>query len=112
MQPSGSRRAHKLGDQIMRIVAQLLATEVGDQRLAMVSISGVRMNKDLSIAEVLYTVPMGSDPAEIAAGFKKSAGYFRSQVGRALKSKFVPQVIFVRDDYLEEIVYGKPDQGD
>ncbi|BBD07920.1 30S ribosome-binding factor RbfA [Desulfovibrio ferrophilus] len=111
MQPSGSRRAHKLGDQIMRIVAQLLATEIDDQRLAMVSVSGVRMNKDISIAEVLYSVPMGSDPVEIEAAFKKSAGFFRSQVGRALKSKYVPKIIFKRDDFLEEMVYGQPDQG-
>lgn len=107
MQPSGSRRSHKIGDQIMRIVAQLLATEVADPRLNMVTISGVRMNKDLSIAEVMYTVPMGTDPAEIKAGLKKASGYMRSQVGRRLKSKFIPKIVFRHDDYLEEMVYGQ-----
>jgi len=96
----------------MRITAQLLATEVDDHRLAMVSITGVRMNKDVSIAEVLYSVPLGSDPAEIEAAFKKSTGFFRSQVGRQLKSRHVPKIIFKRDDFLEEMVYGQPDQGD
>lgn len=111
MQTSGSRRAHKLGDQIMRIAAQLLATEIDDQRLSMVSITGVRMNKDNSIAEVLYTVPMGADPAAVEAAFTKSAGFFRTQVGHQLKSRRVPKIIFKRDDYLEEMVYGQPNQG-
>ena len=96
----------------MRIVAELLATEVSDSRLDMVTISGVRMSKDLSVAEVLYTVPMGADPAEIAAGFKKAAGFFRSRVGRKLKSKFTPAITFARDDFLEDVVYGKSGQDD
>lgn len=96
----------------MRIVAEVLATEVQDRRLEMVTISGVRMSKDLSLAEVLYTVPMGADPVEVAAGFKKSAGFFRSRVGRKLKSKFTPNIVFARDDFLEEVVYGKPGQDD
>lgn len=112
MQPSGSRRSHKLGDQIMRIVAQLLATEVADPRLNMVTISGVRMNKDISIAEVMYTVPMGTDPVEIAQGLKKATGFIRSQVGRRLKSKYTPKLKFKHDDYLEEMVYGQSPNSD
>lgn len=112
MQASGSRRAHRLGDQIMRLVAELLATEVADPRLSMVTVSGVRMSKDLSVAQVLYTVPMGADPAEIEAGLNKAAGFFRSRVGRALKSKFIPSITFARDDYLEDVVYGKPSGAD
>ncbi len=61
MHPSGSRRAHRMADQIMREVSEMLALEVADPRLAMITVSGARMNKDLSIAEVLYSAPAGAD---------------------------------------------------
>ena len=96
----------------MRVVAELLTTETADPRLAMVTVSGVRMSKDLSVAEVLYSVPMGADPAEIEAGLNKAAGFFRSRVGRKLKSKFTPTITFARDEFLEDMVYGKPGQDD
>ncbi len=101
-----------MGDQIMRLVAELLATEVEDSRLAMVTVSGVRMSKDLSTAEVLYTAPSGSDPAAIEAGLKKASGFFRSRLGRQLKSKYIPTLAFCRDDFLEDVVYDKPGQDD
>jgi GTP-binding protein len=50
-----------MADQIMREVSEMLALEVADPRLAMITVSGARMNKDLSIAEVLYSAPAGAD---------------------------------------------------
>lgn len=110
MHPSGSRRAHRMADQIMREVSEMLAFEVGDPRLAMVTVSGVRMNKDLSIAEVLYSAPAGADLDGVRAALDKAASYLRGGLGKRLKTKFIPRLVFVHDDYLEEMVYGKGPQ--
>ncbi len=42
-----------MGDQIMQVLASLLVQEVEDPTLALVTITGVRLNRDFSIAEVL-----------------------------------------------------------
>ncbi|WP_028586864.1 30S ribosome-binding factor RbfA [Desulfocurvus vexinensis] len=110
MHPSGSRRAHRMADQIMREVSEMLALEVADPRLAMITVSGARMNKDLSIAEVLYSAPAGADLDAVRAALDKAASYLRGGLGKRLKTKFIPRLVFVHDDYLEEMVYGKGPQ--
>ncbi|NJB66991.1 ribosome-binding factor A [Desulfobaculum xiamenense] len=113
MQRSDSRRSHRLGDQVMREVASMLFKEVSDPRVEMVTVSGVRMNKDLSIAEILYTVPGGPEQREDAAkGLAKAAGFMRSLLGKRLKSKSIPLLRFVYDDYLEDMVYDHPQAED
>ena len=56
MQRSNSRRAVQMGDQIMQVLASLLVQEIEDPTLALVTITGVRLNRDFSIAEVLYKI--------------------------------------------------------
>ena len=110
MHPSGSRRAHRMADQIMREVSEMLAFEVGDPRLAMVTVSGVRMNQDQAIAEVLFSAPAGADQGGVRAALDTAASYLRGGLGKRLKTKFIPRLVFVHDDYLEEMVYGKGPQ--
>ncbi len=95
----------------MREVAEMLSTEAADPRLASVTISGVRMNPDLSVAEVLYTVGPGGDRAEAEAALAKAGGYLRGKLGRRLKSKFVPELRFAHDEYLEDVIYGQKPPG-
>lgn len=113
MHRSDSRRSHRLGDQVMREVATMLIEDVSDPRIEMVTVSGVRMNKDLSIAEILYTIPGDEEARKDAAkGLRKAAGFMRSLLGRRLRSKFVPELRFVYDSYLEDMVYDHPQNND
>ncbi|MBN2139452.1 MAG: 30S ribosome-binding factor RbfA [Desulfovibrionaceae bacterium] len=112
MKISGSRRSARLGDQIMRELATMLAEKIQDPRLNMVTLSGVRMNTDLRVAEVLFT--MGAGPAsrdEVQAALAKAAGRLRSGLGRRLRLRYLPELRFVHDDFLEDTVYGRPDPG-
>jgi len=101
-----SRRSIRLADLIQRDLAMLLVEEIRDPRLEMVTISGVKMNSDLTIANVLYTCT--DDPArreEIAASLGKAKGYLRKLLGHRLKLRTVPELRFERDTFLEKIVY-------
>lgn len=112
MQRTGSRRSHRMADQILREIAQMLATEVADPRLELVTVSGVRMNSDLSVAEVLYSVSDAADREIVQQGLEKAAGYLRSALGKRLRSKFVPRLRFRHDDFLEDMVYAGVFQDD
>lgn len=101
-----SRRSIRLADLIQRDLAMLLVEEVQDPRLEMVTISGVRMNADLTIANVLYTCT--EDPVrreEIAASLDRAKGYLRKLLGHRLKLRTVPELRFQRDTFLEDMVY-------
>ena len=103
-----SRRSIRMADQIMRELATMLAEEIQDPRLELVTISGVRLNSDLSVATVLYTLH-GDDARFKAAldGLNQAKGYLRSHLGRRLGAKFVPDLRFARDEFLETMVYGQ-----
>lgn len=113
MKVSGSMRSRRLADLIQREVATLLVEDVQDPRLELVSVSGVRMNRDLRIAEVFYTLAADEERIQQAQkGLEKASGFLRSQLGRRLKLRYTPELRFKHDDFLEDMVYGQPRQQD
>lgn len=113
MQRSTSRRAAQMGDQIMQVLALLLVQEVEDPALKLVTITGVRLNRDFSIAEILYTHMSGreSEP-EIARALKRATGFLRVRLGQELKLRGVPELRFAWDIFLEDMVYDPPAAAD
>ena len=108
MKTSTSLRSIKMGDQIMREIAIMLIEDIADPRLEMVTISGVRMNKDLKIAEVLFTLSDEKDRVmEAQEALQKAGGFIRSKLSRRIKVRQVPELRFVHDNFLEEMVYGQ-----
>lgn len=112
MKASGSRRSIRLGDLILRELANMLLEEVADPRLEMVSLTGVKLNADMSIALVTFSVGGGeARRAEVLEGLNKAKGYLRSGLGRRLQLRSLPDLRFAHDDFLEDMVYGKPGSG-
>lgn len=92
---------------VMREVSELLTHEVSDPRLSMVSISGVRMNSDVSVAEVMYTCAGDEEKlAQVAEGLEKAKGFIRKKLAGRLRTRHVPELRFMRDEFLEDVVYG------
>lgn len=112
MKLSESKRASRMGDQIMREISMMLMEEVRDPRLEFVTVSGVRMNANLEVAEVLFTTPANADVQEVEKALKKAAGFLRTQLGRRLRVRHIPELRFIHDTFLEEMVYAKPDESD
>ena len=96
------------GEMALMIGDQLVTTDsVGHYA---VTISGVTLNADLSIAQVFYT--LSGDEARLAAAQKaldQARGFLRTQLGKRLVMKFVPDLRFSRDTYLEDMVYARPE---
>ncbi|GAB6110702.1 30S ribosome-binding factor RbfA [Desulfomicrobium salsuginis] len=113
MQRSNSRRAVQMGDQIMQVLASLLVQEVEDPTLQLVTITGVRLNRDFSIAEVLYTHIRGrSAEPEITKALIRAKGFLRTRLGKELKLRGIPDLRFQWDTFLEDMVYDAPPQAD
>jgi len=93
-------RAQRVSDQIQRDLAELIAREVRDPRVGMVTISGVELTPDYAHAKIYFTV-FGSDPAETAAGLNAAAGHLHNLLFKRLRIHTVPRLAFVRDLSLE-----------
>lgn len=100
-------RARKLGKRIAQIVASALEHEVKDPRLAMVTITDVKLTGDLHDATVYYTVLGDSVDAEpdiagAAAALTSATGVLRSRVGAGTGVRFTPTLTFVPDAVPED----------
>ncbi len=104
MRKGTTRRSHRLGDQIMRELAEIVVKDMRDPRLEFLNITGVRMNSDLNVAEVLYTHINGRTP-DLEEALEGARGFLRSELGRRLKLKYVPELRFIWDEFLEKMVY-------
>ena len=100
--PRAGRRQRRVGDQIQEELSALLQREVQDPRLADVTITQVAMSPDLRSAEI-YISTLGSqeEREEAVVAIRAAAGYFRRELAQRLSLRFVPEMIFRRDDSLE-----------
>ena len=97
-----SQRAHRVGDQIQRELADLLAHDVKDPRVGPVTVTAVDVSADLSHATVRFTHLAGKDEADAAVqALSRTAGFLRSELGHRLDLYSVPQLHFAYDDSIE-----------
>jgi ribosome-binding factor A len=101
MPRKSSGRPQKLGDQIQREVSELLARELRDPRVGMLTITGVDVSPDLSHAKVFFTLLQKERLEDTLHGLKRSAGFLRSQLARRLKLYTTPELRFVYDESVE-----------
>ncbi len=110
MSKGQGQRNFRIADQLMREIGRLLVEEVQDPRLELVTVSGVRLSPDMSRATVLVTYMGGEERHhDVDAALSKAKGFLRSRIGRTCKLKRTPELVFVFDDFLEEMVYERPD---
>ena len=88
-------RSHRVAEQMQRELADLLMFEVKDPRVGMVTITAVEVTGDMAHAKIFYTAAKQSD--SLQQGLEKSAGFLRTQLGRRMLLRTVPQQHFVYD---------------
>ena len=96
-------RGLRVADQIQRDLADLIAREVKDPRIGMVTLTGVDITPDYAHATVWFTV-LPSDEATKAAtlaGLRAAAGFLRGQIGRRVRIHTTPELRFSHDASIE-----------
>ncbi len=95
-----TQRQLRVGEEIRHALVRLLAEEsFRDPALQDVSItvSEVRPGRDLKSATA-FVYPLGGGSAdEVAAALNRAAAYLRGRLGRIIRLKFTPQLVFHAD---------------
>lgn len=95
-------RVERLADQIRDDVAEMVAGELKDPRIGLATVTRVELSHDLCHARVLVSVA-GDEQAkdETLEGLLSSVGFVRRELGKRLRVKRPPEVVFVLDRGLE-----------
>jgi len=98
-----SKRALKVGDEILKGIALLLLLDVKDPRVQDVTLTGVRLTNDLKTARVYFSVIGGSDVIQSAqSGLDSAKGFIKRQIGLKLSLRYVPEITFEHDPTLAQ----------
>ena len=89
-------RGYRVADQIQRALAELIARELKDPRVGMVTINAVEVTPDYAHAKVFFSLLTG-DPAQASEGLNAAAGFLRNGLFKRLHIHTVPTLHFVYD---------------
>jgi ribosome-binding factor A len=98
-----SRRQLRVAELLQHELAQMIAFDLRDPRLAFVSVVRVQVSPDLQHANVYVSQLAGENsPKETLAALEHARGFMRRELGLRTKLRYVPELRFHYDEGLAE----------
>ncbi len=97
-----TRRTERVGEEVREVVAEIISRQLKDPRIGFVTVTRAEVTPDLVSARVHVSV-LGDDRQREASlqGLSRAAGFVRRELGRRLRLRRLPQVVFVYDRGIE-----------
>lgn len=86
-------RGYRVADQIQRDLTELMARELKDPRVGMVTINSVEVTPDYAHAKVHFSLLVG-DPEQTELALNQAAGFLRNGLFKRLHIHTVPTLHF------------------
>lgn len=95
-------RAERVGDQMKKELGKIISQKLKNPNLGFVTVTDVRVTGDLSQANVYVSV-MGheKDKENSMAALEKSKGFIRTEIGKRIRLRIVPEIFFEIDASVE-----------
>jgi ribosome-binding factor A len=96
-------RSIRLAMLLKEEIAGIISREMKDPGLKMVTVTHVKLTKDLRDAEIFYSV-LGNeeDVGKTERILDRASGFIRGELGRTLRIKRIPHLSFKYDDSFEK----------
>jgi ribosome-binding factor A len=94
------KRAERVSDQMKQEIADILMRKIKDPRIGFVTVTEVEVADDLRNAKVFVSV-YGSEKAATLKGLESASPFIRSELGKRMRMKFIPELLFRYDDSVE-----------
>lgn len=92
-------RGLRVADQIQRDLSEIVAFELKDPRVGMITITEVQITADYKHAKVFFTMLSDKQDAiqNTVAGLQAASAFIRGQLGRRLTIHTTPELHFAHD---------------
>jgi ribosome-binding factor A len=99
--PRDFSRTQRVAEQMQRELSILLQREMRDPRVEGVSISGVDVTRDFSVAKIYFSMLNNPDGHKNAlTALEKAAGFLRHALGQSMQLRVIPELRFIYDESL------------
>lgn len=102
---SGSVRIERLQQLIKERVAEAVLFEIKDPRMGFVTITKVKLARDLTVATVFYSV-LGheGEKKRTQEALEASRGHFQREIGKVMQTRLTPKLEFRFDQSIEGMI--------
>lgn len=110
-------RLQRIADRIQQDLAEIILRKVNDHRIAGITITGVKVDRELAFADIFVSTVEGSSRSkEILAGLEHASGFLRHALSDQIELRVFPRLRFHWDptpehaDHIERILASLRDQ--
>ncbi|MCW8844843.1 MAG: 30S ribosome-binding factor RbfA [Gammaproteobacteria bacterium] len=101
--PREFHRSQRIAEEIQRSVSEIVRLRLKDPRLEKITITEVKVSRDLSHARIFYSsFDLNADRAVLTEALASSAGKIRQLLSREMRLRRVPELHFEYDQTLEQ----------
>jgi len=95
------KRSVRVGDLMKQEIADILMRKIKDPRVGFVTVTDVELSDDLRNAKVFVSI-YGGNKEETFKGLKSASAFIRSELGRRMSMRCVPEILFRFDTTIEQ----------
>src|SRR5215212_2454160 len=97
-----SKRTQQVGDEIQRVLSEVIQYELKDPRVGFATVVGVDLSADLQHAKVRVSVLDETQRADTMEALERAKGFIRRRVAPELRHlRMVPELHLVLDTWLD-----------
>ncbi len=92
-------RTNRVAEQMKKEIGEIINQKLKDPRIGFVTVTDLDLTNDLQHATVYVTV-LGdeTEKEESLIGLTKASGFVRSEVGKRIRLRKVPEIVFQFDE--------------
>ncbi|MGD0004874.1 MAG: 30S ribosome-binding factor RbfA [Anaerolineaceae bacterium] len=104
-------RLHRIADRIREELSEMIIKEVKDPRVEMITITDVKVDRELAFADIFISAVEGSQRSqEVLEGLQSAAGFLRHNLAARIDLRVFPKLRFhwdptpERADHIEQLL--------
>lgn len=96
-------RANRLAETLKEEISQMIREDLKDPRLGFITVTDVEVADDLGHAKVFVSVLGDAQQSKDSLdALSRAAGFVRSEIGKRIRLRHVPEIVFKYDTSLEK----------
>ncbi len=100
------KRSEKVADLIQKEISEMLLKTLKDPRIGFVTITRVAVSEDCRLAKVYFSVTGTlAERKRSTEGLNSAKGYVRKELGRRMRLKYTPEIVFQFDPSIEYAIH-------
>src|SRR3990172_13416882 len=97
-------RTDRLQSQFLKEISDIVANGLRDTPPAMITFTRAEITRDLKYAKIYYSVLAAADLQKSNEYLKRHAGAIRHLVGRRMRIRSLPEIVFRFDSSIENVI--------